>query len=56
MTLKYVRNKKVAHDAQLSVSVMLLPHFEVFWNLLDLYDTNGKILLVDYILMRSVIY
>lgn len=56
VTLKYVQNKKVAHDAQLRVSLMLLPHFEVFWNLLDLYDTNCKILLVVYILMRSVIY
>ena len=30
--LKYVRNKEVAHDVQLSVSLMLLPHFDVFYD------------------------
>ena len=49
MTSKFVENKKVAHEAQLSVSLMFLPHFDVLcdlllnrhtatWNLFVLYN------------------
>ena len=34
MTSKCGKNKKVAHEAQPSVSLMFLPHFDVFCNLL----------------------
>ena len=49
MTSKCGKNKKVAHEAQPSVSLMFLPHFDVFcdillnrrtttWNLFVLYN------------------
>ena len=49
MTSKCGKNKKVAHEPQASVSLMLLPHFDVFcdlllnrrtatWNLFVLYN------------------
>ena len=41
MTSKCGKNKKVAHEAQPSVSLMLLPHFDVFCNLL-LNQTHGN--------------
>ena len=51
MTSKYGKNKIVAHEAQLSVSLMLLKHFDVLcdlllnrrtatWNLFVLYNNN----------------
>ena len=35
MTSKCGKNKKVAHEAQLSDSLMFLPQFDVFWDLLQ---------------------
>ena len=54
MTSKCGKNKKVAHEAQPSVSVMFLPHFDVLcdlllnrrtatWNLFVLYNKKIKI-------------
>ena len=34
MTSKCGKNKKVAHEAQLSVSLMFLPHFDILCDLL----------------------
>ena len=53
MTSKCGKNKKVAHEAQLSVSLMFLPHFDVLcdlllnrrtvtWNLFVLYNKKIK--------------
>ena len=53
MTSKCGKNKKVAHEAQPSVSLMFLPHFDVLcdlllnrrtatWNLFVLYNTELK--------------
>ena len=53
MTSKCDKNKKVAHEAQLSVSLMFLPHFDVLcdlllnrrtatWNLFVLYNKELK--------------
>ena len=53
MTSKYGKNKKVAHEAQPSVSLMFLPHFDVLcdlllnrctetWNLVVLYNKKLK--------------
>ena len=53
MTSKCGKNKKVAHEAQPSVSLMFLPHFDVLcdlllnrrtatWNLLVLYNKELK--------------
>ena len=53
MTSKCGKNKKVAHDAQPSVSLMFLPHFDVLcdlllnrrtatWNLFVLYNKKLK--------------
>ena len=53
MTSKFGKNKKVAHEAQLSVSLMFLPHFDVLcdlllkrrtatWNLFALYNKKLK--------------
>ena len=53
MTSKCGKNKKMAHKAQLSVSVMFLPHFDVLcdlllnrrtatWNLFVLYNKELK--------------
>ena len=50
---KYGKNKKVAQEAQLSVSLMFLPHFDVLcdlllnrhtasWNLFVLYNKELK--------------
>ena len=41
MTSKCGKNKKVAHEAQLSVSLMFLPHFDVFCDPL-LNETHGN--------------
>ena len=41
MTSKCGKNKKVAHEAQPSVSLMFLPHFDVFCDLL-LNQTHGN--------------
>ena len=35
MTSKCGKNKKVAHEAQPSVSLMFLPHFDVLCDLLE---------------------
>ena len=51
MTSKCGKNKKVAHEAQPSVSLMFLPHFDVLcdllrtaiWNLFVLYNKKVKI-------------
>ena len=54
MTSKCGKNKKVAYEAQPSVSLMFLPHFDVLcdlllnrrtatWNLFVLYNKNIKI-------------
>ena len=54
MTSKCGKNKKVAHEAQPSVSLMFLPHFDVLcdlllnrrtatWNLFVLYNKKSKI-------------
>ena len=54
MTSKCGKNKKVAHEAQPSVSLMFLPHFDVLcdlllnrrtatWNLFVLYNIKIKI-------------
>ena len=53
MTSKCGKNKKVAHEAQPSVSLMFLPHFDVLcglllnrdtakWNLFVLYNKKLK--------------
>ena len=53
MTSTYGKNKKVAHEAQPSVSLMFLPHFDVLcdllmnrrtatWNLFVLYNKQLK--------------
>ena len=53
MTSKCGKNKKVVHEAQLSVSLMFLPHFDVLcdlllnrrmatWNLFVLYNKKFK--------------
>ena len=53
MTSKCGKNKNVAHEAQLSVSLMFLPHFDVLrdllpnrhtatWNLFVLYNEELK--------------
>ena len=58
MTSKCGKNKKVAHDSSPSVSLMFLPHFDVFcdlllnrrtetWNLFVLYNKEAKIVNSD---------
>ena len=53
MTSKYGKNKKVAHEAQPSMSLMFLPHFDVLcdlllnrrtatWNVFVLYNKKLK--------------
>ena len=49
MTSKRGKNKKVAHEAQPSVSLMFLPHFDLLlnrrtatWNLFVLYNKELK--------------
>ena len=53
MTSKYGKNKKGAHEAQPSMSLMFLPHFDVIcdlllnrrtatWNLFVLYNKKLK--------------
>ena len=57
------KNKKVAHEAQLSVSLMFLPHFDVLcnlllnrrtatWNLFVLYNKELKKSFNDDIIYR----
>ena len=48
MTSKYGKNKKVAHEAQPSVSLMILPHFEVICDLLLNRSTEMRNLSVIY--------
>ena len=48
MTSKYGKNKKVAYEAQPSVSLMILPHFEVICNLLLNRSTEMRNLSVIY--------
>ena len=63
MTSKCGKNKKVAHEAQPSVSLMFLPHFDVLcdlllnrrtatWNLFVLYNKQFK----KVLMMTSSIY
>ena len=63
MTSKCGKNKKVAHEAQPSVSLMLLPHFYVIcdlllnrrtttWNLYVLYNKELKQVLIMTSSMR----
>ena len=63
MTSKCGKNKKVAHKAQLSVSLMFLPHFDVLcdlllnrrtatWNLFVLYNKELKKVLMMTSSMR----
>ena len=60
MTSKCGKNKKVAHEAQPSVSLMFLPHFDILcdlllnrcmatWNLFVNWNTNKH---VSWILKR----
>ena len=60
ITSKCDKNKKVAHEAQPSVSLMFLPHFDVFcdlllnrrmatWNLFVLYNKEAKVVNGDVI-------
>ena len=60
ITSKCDKNKKVAHEAQPSVSLMFLPHFDVFcdlllnrrmatWNLFVLYNKEAKVINGDVI-------
>ena len=46
MMSKYGKNKKVAHEAQLSVSLMFLPHFIIIIIINDIYpgsSTHSKV-------------
>ena len=63
MTSKCGKNKQVAHEAQPSVSLMFLPHFDVLcdlllnrrtatWNLFVLYNKQFK----KVLMMTSSIY
>ena len=52
MTSKCGKNKKVAHEAQPSVSVMFLPHFDVFCDLLLNRRTATWNLFVFYIIKK----
>ena len=62
MTSKCGKNKKVAHEAQPSVSLMFLPHFDILcdlllnrhtatWNLFVLYNKESK----KFLMMMSSI-
>ena len=66
MTSKCGKNKKVAHEAQLSASLMFLPHFEVHcdlllnrrmatWTLFVLYNKELKKSFNDDIIYMSVL-
>ena len=48
MMSKCGKNKKVAHEAQLSVSLMFLPHFDVLCDLLLNRRTTTRNLFVLY--------
>ena len=50
MTSKCGKNKKVAHEAQPSVSLMFLPHFDVICDLLLNRRTATWNLFVNYII------
>ena len=65
MTSKCGSNKKVAHKAQPSVSLMFLPHFDVLcdlllnkrmatWNLFALYNKELKKSFTDDVTCMSV--
>ena len=58
MTSKCGKNKKVAHEAQLSVSLIFLPHFDIIcdlllnrsmatWNLFVLYNKKLKYMYME---------
>ena len=66
MTSKCGKNKKVAHEAQPSVSLMFLPHFDVLcnlllnrrtatWNLFVLYNKELKkvLMMMSFICLSS---
>ena len=64
MTSTCGKNKKVAHEAQLSVSLMFLPHFDVLcdlllnrrtatWNLFVLYNKKIEIYGKKYIFISN---
>ena len=66
MTSKCGKNKKVAHEAQPSVSLMFLPHFDVLcdlllnrrtatWNLFVLYNKELKYTEKKVLMMTSSI-
>ena len=66
MTSKCGKNKKVAHEAQPSVSLMFLPHFDVLcdlllnrrtatWNLFVLYNKELKKSFNDDVIYTSVL-
>ena len=66
MTSKCGKNKKVAHEAQPSVSLMFLPHFDVLcdlllnrrtatWNLFVLYNKELKKSFNDVVIYTSVL-
>ena len=66
MTSKCGKNKKVAHEAQPSVSLMFLPHFDVLcdlllnrrtatWSLLVLYNKEFKCTEEKVLMMTSSI-
>ena len=59
MTSKCGKDKKVVHEAQPSVSLMFLPHFDVLcdlllnrrtatWNLFVLYNKKLKYTIIDH--------
>ena len=48
MTSKYGKDKKVAHEAQPCVSLMILPHFDVLCDLLQNGRTATRKLFVSY--------
>ena len=67
MMSKCGKNKKVAHEAQPSVSLMFLPHFDVLcdlllnrctatWNLFVLYNKELKKSFNDDVIYASVLH
>ena len=64
MTSKCGKNKKVAHEAQPSVLLMFLPHFDIIcdlllnrrtttWNLFDLYNKKKVLIMASSIRLSS---
>ena len=56
MTSKCGKNKKVAHEAQPSVSLMFLPHFDIICDLLLNRRTATWNLFIKYIYIYNYIY